>query len=117
MSPEYLFPVRHTRRDFLKLTAAGVAAATLPPLARAEEKRDVKFGTGKWTYTLDENWGKLPEGMSFGLGCGVVVDSKDRIIVTSRSENPCVAIFDRDGKLLETWSNDFAANVGLDTAK
>jgi hypothetical protein len=46
--------------------------------------------------------------MNYGFGCGVVVDSKDRVYVTSRSTSPCVAVFDRHGKLLETWSNDFA---------
>ena len=113
---EYLFPRRSTRRDFLKTTAATAAglAATLPALA-AEKKAPVRIGNGQWTYTLDENWGKLAGGMKYGFGCGIVVDSKNRIYVTSRSTNPCVAVFDRHGKLLETWSNDFAAQVGLST--
>ena len=53
--------------------------------------------------------------MKYGLGCAVVVDSQDRVYVTSRSEAPCVAIFDRAGKLLETWSNDFAQQIGYTT--
>mgnify|MGYP007123227527 CR=1 FL=1 len=57
-------------------------------------------GEGKFTFTLDEDWGKLPEGMSYGLGCALVVDSQDRIFVTSRSTSPCVAIFDKEGKLV-----------------
>src|SRR5256885_1036848 len=61
---------------------------------------------------LVKDWGQLPAGMRFGLGCGVVVDSKDRVYVTSRSTNPSVAVFDRHGKLLETWSSDFAEKVG-----
>lgn len=113
MNHEHLFPHRLGRRDFLKISAAAATGLTLPELARAEQKALVKFGSGKWTYTLDETWGKLPEGMSFGLGCGIVVDSKDRVIVTSRSAKPCVAIFGSDGKLEETWSDEFAANVGL----
>jgi hypothetical protein len=112
MPSEYLFPHRLTRRDFLKMGAASAAAATLPQFAHAEST-PVKIGAGKWTYTLDPSWGNLPDGMNYGLGCGIVVDSKDRIIVTSRSASPCVAIFGADGKLEETWSKDFAANVGL----
>lgn len=108
---DYLFPRRLTRRSFLKLSA-GAALAT-PSVLRAQDKAPVKFGSGKWTYTLDENWGQLPAGMSYGFGCGIVVDSKDRVYVTSRSANPCVAIFDKDGKLLETWSKEFAEGVGL----
>jgi peptidylamidoglycolate lyase len=110
---EYLFPNRLNRRDFLKVSsmaAAGLASSS--QLQADETKAPVRIGTGAHTYELVEDWGKLPEGMRYGLGCGVVVDSKDRIYVTSRSTNPCVAIFSRDGKLLETWSNEFADKVG-----
>src|SRR6185503_7433675 len=34
-----------------------------------------------------------------------------RIYVTSRSTSPAVAVFDREGHLLETWGNDFAEKV------
>src|SRR5581483_9440966 len=115
MSDRYLFPHRLTRRDFLwtaGATAAGLAAAGLP--AR-ESAGPVRIGDGKWTYTLDESWGALPAGMKYGYGCAVVVDSQDRVYVTSRSTSPCVAVFDRDGKLLETWSNEFTEKVGFST--
>lgn len=117
MSSDYLFPQRLGRRDFLKLGALAAASTSLPSLAAAQASAPVKIGSGKWTYTLDESWGKLPEGMNFGLGCGIVVDGRDRVIVTTRSANPCVAIFGTDGKLEETWSNDFAQNVGLSTGE
>lgn len=113
---EYLFPHRLTRRDFIRWTgAAGVAglATTFPAHAADEKSGPVKIGTGKYTYTLDENWGKLPDGMKYGWGCALVVDSQDRVYVTSRSASPCVAIFDTDGKLLETWSKEFSDQVGF----
>ena len=59
MSSQYLFPRRLTRRDFLKMSAASATALALPQFARAEDKAPVKFGSGAWTYTLDENWGRL----------------------------------------------------------
>ena len=96
---EHLFPVRLTRRDFVALGAAAAAAAATPRLFAAEAKSPVRIGSGDWTFTLDENWGQLPAGMHYGLGCGLVVDSQDRVYVTSRSNNPCVAIYDRDGQL------------------
>jgi peptidylamidoglycolate lyase len=117
---EYLFPNRLARRDFLKMTGAAAAGLAVPGLARAaSEKMPVRIGNGKHAYELVEEWGTLPAGMSYGFGCGIVVDSKDRVYVTSRSTHPCVAIFDRHGKLLETWSNDFADKVGysLDQVK
>jgi NHL repeat len=109
MAEEYLF----TRRTFLQASAATTAGLALGSRARAE----IKVGEGKATYTLDENWGKLPAGMTYGFGCALVVDGKDRIYVTSRSENACVVIFDRDGKILETWTKDIESRVGYDPKK
>jgi hypothetical protein len=117
---KFLFPQRKSRRDFLQQTGLALAGASLalPRLAQAEvATKPVTIGSGRWTYTLDETWGRLPEGMSYGFGCAIVVDSKDRIFVTSRSESPCVAIFSRSGELLETWSNDFAEKVRFTTGQ
>jgi hypothetical protein len=117
-SGDHLFPAHLTRRDFLQSSAALTAGAALTSgVTFAEEakaeKKPVTFGSGKVSFTLDDSFGKLPAGMKYGLGCAVVVDSKDRIFVTSRSASPCVAIFDKDGKLLETWSKEFAEGVGF----
>jgi peptidylamidoglycolate lyase len=106
MTNQYLF----TRRTFLQTAAATTAGLALGTRAGAA----TRIGEGKSTYTLDENWGKLPAGMNYGFGCALVVDGKDRIYVTSRSANACVVIFDRDGKILETWSKDIKDRVGYD---
>ncbi|MCZ2343779.1 MAG: hypothetical protein LC104_18580 [Bacteroidales bacterium] len=116
MNHEYLFPVRRTRRDFLAASAGvalGLTGVTHQAAsAAAVDGKPVTLGTGKAAFRLDPNWGKLPAGMSYGLGCAIVVDSQDRVFVTSRSSSPCVAIFDTQGKLLETWTQEFATGVG-----
>lgn len=112
----YLFPNRLTRRDFLQATAVAVVGAALPAIS-AENDTPVRIGSGANTYEWDPNWGKLPAGMKYGFGCGIIVDGKDRVWVTSRSKNPAVAIFDRDGKLLEAWGQEFADKVGFSTAQ
>jgi len=119
---EYLFPNRQTRRDFLQFagaaTASVAASLALPGCATSQSAQPgVRLGSGTHTYEVVEDWGKLYAGMSYGFGCGVVVDSKDRVYVTSRSANPAVAVFDRKGNLLEIWREDFAAKVGLTTAQ
>jgi peptidylamidoglycolate lyase len=106
MSHDSLFPVRLTRRDFLAGIGAAGAGLALGGSARAADP--VRLGSGKLTYTLADGWGALPAGMKYGFGCALVVDSQDRVFVTSRSASPCVAIFDKDGQLLETWSKDLA---------
>src|SRR5205809_888899 len=112
---EYLFPNRLTRRDFFRWSgAAGMAAGFANAGAcAAGAKAPVTYGSGRHTYTLDEQWGKLPRGMNYGYGCAVVADARDRVYVTMRSTNPSVAIFDQDGTLLEAWGNEFAPRVGL----
>jgi peptidylamidoglycolate lyase len=119
---EYLFPKRWSRRDFLGTAAAAATGAALLPGVNLRgdpadnvKKAPVRLGSGYHTYELDEDWGKLPAGMNYGFGCGVIVDKNDRIYLTSRSENPCVAIFDKQGKLEQAWSQDFADKVGFTT--
>src|SRR5262249_31076820 len=114
MTSEYLFPVLQTPPDFLAAAVAGTTRAlTGRPARSAPANKPVTNGTAASTFPLDDAWGRLPDGMKFGLGCAVVVDSQDRVFVPSRSASPCVAIFGKDGKLLETWTKDFATNVGL----
>ena len=62
------------------------------------------FGTGKYRYTVAENWAKTPDGWKWGWIPAVATDSQDRVFVYSRSENPLV-VFDRGGNLLETWGS------------
>ena len=114
MSEQYLF----TRRSFVQSATAGVAALAVGArgLAR-DEVTPVKFGTGKATFTLDSAWGQLPAERKYGLGCAVVVDSKDRVIVTSRSATACVVIFDKSGKLVETWDKDISDKLGYNQAQ
>ena len=116
-SNDYLFPHRLTRRDFLKLAGAASASLALPGCATdtAQKTPPVRIGSGFHTYEADLAWGQLSAGMSYGWGCGVVVDSKDRIFVTSRSVNPCVTIWDRHGKLLEAWGDDWVPKIGYTT--
>lgn len=116
---DFLFPNRLTRRDFLKMAGAASAGIALAgcETESSEKKPGVRMGQGHHTYEVVEGWGALPEGLTYGLGCGVIVDSKDRVFVTSRAPSHTVSIFDKHGKLLETWGDDFAAKVGYTKAQ
>ena len=61
-------------------------------------------GTGKYTYTLIENWAKLPPGESFAMVSAIATDSQDRVYAFQRKDPP-VLVFDRDGNLISSWGN------------
>ena len=72
-------------------------------------------GSGKYTYTLIEDWGKLPQGETFGMVSAIASDSQDRVYAFQRKEPPMV-IFDRDGTFLSSWGNgsfEFAHGIHI----
>ena len=63
----------------------------------------VEVGSGPYRYDVIEGWGSLPQGMSFGVVTGVVVDSQERVIVCQQQMEPPVIVFDREGNYLTSW--------------
>ena len=63
------------------------------------------FGSGGYSYEVQEGWGQLPEGWELGWIPAVAVDSQDRVHVYSRSEHP-VVVFDREGRFLYSWGEE-----------
>ena len=61
-------------------------------------------GTSKYTYTLIQDWAKLPSGESFGMVSAIATDSRDTVYAFQRKDPP-VIIFDRDGNYLSSWGN------------
>ena len=75
-------------------------------------------GTGKFLYTVESGWGKLPEGWDFGDVGGVGVDAQDRVYVFNRGGHPMI-VFDRDGNFLTSWGEGIfkrphAVHIGPD---
>jgi len=70
----------------------------------------MSFGSGDYTYDIQENWWALPEGWAFGWIPAVACDSQDRVYVYSRSEHPLV-IFDRDGNFIEELGKDILTDA------
>ena len=68
-----------------------------------------QFGKGKFTYSLAEGWGNLPEGHEFGQVAGVATDSQGRVHLFNRSAHP-VQVFDMDGNFLRSWGGGIFAN-------
>jgi DNA-binding beta-propeller fold protein YncE len=63
---------------------------------------ETTVGTGKHTYTVREDWMRVPEGMDVACA-SVTVDSKDRVYCFNRSREHPVLVFDREGNYLSSW--------------
>jgi DNA-binding beta-propeller fold protein YncE len=61
-------------------------------------------GTGNYTYTVIQDWAKLPPGETFAMVSAVATDSQDRVYAFQRKDPPIV-VFDRDGNYLNSWGN------------
>jgi len=73
-------------------------------------------GTGKYTYEVNEDWAKLPDGWEMPAAA-VYGDSQDRVYCFNRDPDHPICIFDRDGNFLSSWgagSIAFAHAIYLD---
>ena len=64
--------------------------------------REIKLGSGRFTYDVAVDWEKLPSGYSWTDAAAVAVDSKDRVYVFNRGDHPMI-VFDSDGNYLDSW--------------
>jgi streptogramin lyase len=62
----------------------------------------MEYGCDKYTYSLVENWAKLPEGESLVDVVGISIDEDDRVYAFGRSRRPLI-VFDRDGNEMDSW--------------
>jgi DNA-binding beta-propeller fold protein YncE len=60
------------------------------------------FGSGAYTYRVEDGWGKLPDGWSLNDVAAVGVDRHDRVYVFNRGAHPMI-VFDREGNFLRSW--------------
>jgi streptogramin lyase len=65
-------------------------------------------GSGKYTYEVNENWARLPEGWEMPAAA-VAVDSQDRVYCYNRALDHPIIIFDREGNYLDSWGKGVMA--------
>ena len=63
----------------------------------------VLLGTGPFTYEVSgDNWGNLPEGLSYKEATSLALDSDDNVYVFNRGSTPII-VLDPHGNVLRTW--------------
>ena len=65
-------------------------------------------GSGKFTYEMNTDWAKLPEGWAMPAAA-VYGDSEDNVYCFNRDPDHPIVIFDKDGNYLSSWGKDLFA--------
>ncbi len=61
-------------------------------------------------YRVEQPWGALPPGMTFGIVSKLAVDRRGRVYVFHRGDPPLVT-FDSSGVFLSAWGQDLIADA------
>jgi hypothetical protein len=103
------------RRKFLQnttLATAGLFCA--PSILKAARRSETILGQGSKRYRVDTMWGQLDFGKYPVKDCHEMVqDKKGRIILLTNEVKNNIIIYDKKGKLVETWGHDYPGGHGL----
>ncbi len=101
------------RRKFLKHSglAAGAAAITKDMFAG---KNDPVYGHNDMRYRMDIKWGELdPQKYPVNDCHEMIQDKKGRIVLLTNETKNNILIYNKSGKLKESWGHEFPGAHGL----
>jgi hypothetical protein len=100
-----------SRRNFLKTSGLATCSLLAPSLLKAQ---DMVVGHNGFRYKVVPNWGVLDAGQNPVNDCHEMVqDAKGRILMLTNETKNNVLIYDKSGKLLDTWGHDYPGAHGL----
>jgi DNA-binding beta-propeller fold protein YncE len=107
-----------SRRDFLKKTGTALAASaffsTIWVKKSFAQNKVATLGHNSHRYRVVEGWGVLDAGKNPVNDCHEMVeDAKGRLILLTNETRNNLIIYDKSGKLLETWGNSYPGAHGL----
>jgi hypothetical protein len=108
----------NTRRGFLKKTGASLAAGILFPHIWIKNSLALNpgpiIGHNSHRYRVMEGWGVLDAGKNPVNDCHEMVeDARGRLILLTNETRNNILIYDKSGKLLDTWGNSYPGGHGL----
>ena len=108
---------KQSRREFTKIAAATTAALTFKPfyILNAKPKLDGEtIGHGSHRYKVSQRWGTLDSSKFPINNCHEMVqDSKGRLLMIGDEVKNNILVYDRSGKLIESFGHDFPGGHGL----
>ncbi len=111
------------RRTFLRQSNYAVAGAVLVPstfyiLKSKPKLEDEILGHGKFKYKVHKSWGDLDPAKTPVKNCHeMVMDSKGRLIMVTDETKNNILVYDKSGKLIDSWGHDFPGGHGLSIAQ
>ncbi len=113
-----------SRRSFIKTSgvtiATSAAYSTFAPFNIINDKpsKEKIIGHGNFKYKVINEWGNLDPATTPVKNCHeMVIDSNGRLIMITDETRNNIIIYDRSGKLLSTWGNQFTGGHGLTISK
>lgn len=107
------------RRAFVQKTVvASSGLMAMPSLIIPSMKEDLVLGHGTHRYKIDRSWGKLNPAQYPVKDCHEMVqDSQGRILLLTNETKNNVLIYDKSGKLLDSWGTEYPGAHGLTLSK
>lgn len=108
-----------SRRNFIKKSSlAGVALASVPSfgfhIIKKPIEKETILGHGDYQYKLVKDWAQMSSVHTPLLNCHEMqMDSKGRLIMIGDHPSNNIIIFDKSGKVLETWGTAYPGGHGL----
>lgn len=107
------------RRAFVQNTLTATAGiVTMPTLLTPSNPESLILGHNSHQYSLDVNWGKLDPLRYPVKDCHEMVqDSKGRILLLTNETKNNILVYDKSGRLLESWGTEYPGAHGLTLSK
>jgi hypothetical protein len=106
-----------SRRNFVKNTSAFTAASIFVPfniLKSKDMKNSEIIGHGDYQYRVDTSWGNLDPAKTPVNNCHeMIMDNQGRLIMVTDETKNNILIYDKSGKLLDSWGHDFPGGHGM----
>lgn len=107
-----------SRRNFIKDSALGLGALAIGNQASAKifmpKPGEIIIGHNSHKYQVVPGWGLLDASKNPVNDCHEMVeDAKGRLIMCTNETKNNIIIYDKSGKLLETWGTKFPGAHGL----
>jgi len=108
------------RRNFIKTVGTASIVTAISPTIWAKpfgKTNEVILGHNSYRYKVIEGWGMLDAGKNPVNDCHEMVeDAKGRLIMITNETKNNILIYDKSGKLLESWGNSYPGGHGLTIA-